>query len=126
MVLAAVDDLLFSSKIRATAKQAGVEIAFARSPAEVLEQARARRPSLVIFDLNSGKTDPVATIAALKADPELGSIRALGFASHVHTALIAAARDAGADQVLPRSAFAAGLADILRSGSGEPARHPAP
>jgi DNA-binding NarL/FixJ family response regulator len=115
MILVAVDDMLFSSKIRATAKQAGVDVSFARTPAEILEQARAQRPALVIFDLNSGKTDPVATIAALKQDPELSSIRALGFASHVHTALIAAAREAGADQVLPRSAFAGNLADILLS-----------
>ena len=39
MVLAAVDDLLFSSKIRATAKQAGVDVTFARSPQEILDQA---------------------------------------------------------------------------------------
>jgi DNA-binding NarL/FixJ family response regulator len=118
MVLVAVDDMLFSSKIRTTAKQAGVEVSFARSPAEILEQARTHRPALVIFDLNSGKTDPVGTIAQLKGDPELASIRTLGFASHVHTALIAAARNAGADQVLPRSAFAGNLADILLSGGG--------
>jgi DNA-binding NarL/FixJ family response regulator len=115
MVLVAVDDLLFSSKIRATAKQAGVELTFARSPQEILDQARAVRPALAIFDLNSGKTDPVATIAALKADPSLSSIRTIGFASHVHTELIAAARQAGADQVVPRSAFAGNLADILLS-----------
>jgi DNA-binding NarL/FixJ family response regulator len=121
MVLAAVDDLLFSSKIRATAKQAGVELAFARSPQEVLDQARALNPALVIFDLNSGKTDPVATIAALKSDAALGTLRVLAFASHVHTELIASARQAGADQVLPRSAFAAHLAEILLSAqSGTP------
>jgi DNA-binding NarL/FixJ family response regulator len=113
MVLVAVDDLLFSSKIRATAKQAGVELTFARSPEEILEQARENRPSLVIFDLNSARTDPVATLARLKSDPDLAGIRAIGFASHVHTGLIAAAREAGADQVLPRSAFAANLAEIL-------------
>lgn len=118
MILVAVDDLLFSSKIRAAAKQAGVDLSFARSSADVLEQARTRRPALVIFDLNSGKTDPVGTIAAIKADPDLSSIRALGFASHVHTSLIAAARDAGADQVLPRSAFAGNLAEILLSAGG--------
>jgi DNA-binding NarL/FixJ family response regulator len=118
MVLAAVDDLLFSSKIRATAKAAGVELAFARSPQEIIEQARTQKPSLVIFDLNSGKTDPVATIAALKADPALASIRTLAFASHVHTDLIASARKAGADQVLPRSAFAANLAELLVSSAG--------
>jgi DNA-binding NarL/FixJ family response regulator len=118
MVLAAVDDLLFSSKIRATAKAAGVELTFARSPQEILEQARTQKPSLVIFDLNSGKTDPVATIAALKADPALATIRTLAFASHVHTDLIASARKAGADQVLPRSAFAANLAELLVSSTG--------
>ena len=118
MVLAAVDDLLFSSKIRATAKAAGVELTFARSPQEILEQARTQKPRLVIFDLNSGKTDPVATIAALKADPALATIRTLAFASHVHTDLIASARKAGADQVLPRSAFAANLAELLVSSAG--------
>lgn len=115
MVLVAVDDLLFSSKIRATAKQAGVELTFARSPAEIVATVRAARPALVIFDLNSGKTDPIATIAALKADPALAGVPTIGFASHVHTDLIAAARQAGADQVLPRSAFAGNLAEILLS-----------
>ena len=46
MILAAVDDLLFSSKIRTTAKQAGVELTFARTPTEILDQARALRPAL--------------------------------------------------------------------------------
>ena len=115
MVLVAVDDLMFSSKIRATAKLAGVDLLFARSAAEILDQARASNPTLVIFDLNSAKTDPIATIAALKADPALAAIRTIGFASHVHTDLIAAARGAGADQVLPRSAFTGNLAEILLS-----------
>ena len=123
MVLAAVDDLLFSSKIRATAKQAGVDLTFARSPEEVLQQARAQRPALVIFDLNSGKTDPVATIGLLKREEDLRSIRVLAFASHVHTELIASARSAGADQVLPRSAFAANLAEILLSSQSAAPDH---
>ena len=124
MVLAAVDDLLFSSKIRATAKQAGVDVIFARSPQEVIDQARAQKPSLIVFDLNSGKTEPVATIAALKSDSALSALRILGFASHVHAELIASARDAGADQVLPRSAFAANLAEILLSSQGTAPDHP--
>ena len=96
---------------------------FARSPQEVLDQATAQKPSLVIFDLNSGKTDPVATITALKADPALSASRVLAFASHVHTELIASARNAGADQVLPRSAFAANLAEILLSSQGTAPDH---
>ena len=115
MVLVAVDDLLFSSKIRAVAKHAGVDLTFARTPADILERARSDRPSLVIFDLDCSKTDPVATITALKSDPALAEIPTLAFASHVHAALINAARKAGAEQVVPRSVFAGNLADILLS-----------
>ena len=112
-ILAAVDDFLFRSKIRAVAKHVNADVRFAQTPDEILAQARELKPTLVIIDLNIAKADPVATIAALKADSGLAGIRAIGFASHVHTELIAAARNAGADEVLPRSAFAGNLAEIL-------------
>jgi PleD family two-component response regulator len=121
MILAAVDDLLFSSKIRATARQAGIEIAFARTPPEILERARAVQPSLIIFDLDSAKAEPVSTIAALKQDPATSSIRTIGFVSHVHTALIGEARRAGADEVMARSTFAGHLPEILQAeGTKQP------
>jgi DNA-binding NarL/FixJ family response regulator len=91
-----------------------VDVAFARSPEDILRQARENKPSLVLFDLNSAKSEPVATIGAIRADTEIASVRILGFASHVHLGLIEAARQAGADDVLPRSAFAARLPEILR------------
>lgn len=114
MVIAAVDDLLFSSKIRTVAKQAGVELVSARTPAEILQKARDSRPSLLLIDLNSAKVDAVATIGAIRADPQLAGLRILGFASHVYVDLIRAAREAGADDVLPRSAFAAQLPEIMK------------
>jgi DNA-binding NarL/FixJ family response regulator len=120
MILAAVDDLLFSSKIRTTAKQAGVDLIFARTPQEILEQVRTLRPSLVIFDLNSAKASPIDTIATLKRDADLSSIRTLGFVSHVHTGLIDQARQAGIDEVMARSAFAARLAEILLAAAPSP------
>jgi CheY-like chemotaxis protein len=113
MILVAVDDLLFSSKIRTTARQVGVELTFARTPDEILAQARALKPSLVVFDVNSQKADPIRTVAALKADPELKHIPTTGFVSHVNTGLILAAREAGMDEVMARSAFAVNLAQIL-------------
>jgi DNA-binding NarL/FixJ family response regulator len=113
MILAAVDDMLFRSKIRTTAKLVGVEVVFARTPEEIVSQARALEPSLVIFDLNSATAQPVDTVATLKGDAELGPMRTLGFVSHVQTELIQAARAAGMDEVMARSAFATRLADIL-------------
>lgn len=113
MVLVAVDDLLFSSKIRATAKQLGVDLTFARTPSDILSQARALKPTLVVFDINCNKADPINTVAALKADPDLKDIPTTGFVSHVDTSLIMAARGAGMDEVMARSAFAANLPQIL-------------
>ena len=117
MILAAVDDLMFASKISTTAKQLGIEVIFARSPDEVLRQARALRPPLVIFDLNSKRTEPLATISAIKADAELSGVRTIGFVSHVQTELIEEARQAGVDDVMARSAFSARLGEILQSGA---------
>jgi DNA-binding NarL/FixJ family response regulator len=114
-ILAAVDDFLFRSKIRAVAKHVNAAVTFAQSSDEILTQAAATRPALVIVDLNSQKSDPVATIAALKERAE--GTRVIAFASHVHVDLIEAARRAGADQVLARSQFAGNLADILASGA---------
>jgi DNA-binding NarL/FixJ family response regulator len=116
MILAAVDDLMFASKISAAAKQLGVEVIFARSSDEVLRQARALRPRLAIFDLNSTRTEPLATISAIKADADLVGIRTIAFVSHVQAELIEDARRSGVDEVLARSAFSAKLGEILQSG----------
>ncbi len=113
MVLIAVDDFLFRSKIRATAKAANVEVTFAKSADEMLQLARTLRPALAVFDLNSAALAPIETIAAMKQDQSLAGIHTLGFVSHVDTSRIEAARAAGTDEVLARSSFAANLAEIL-------------
>jgi CheY-like chemotaxis protein len=115
MIVCAIDDLLFSIKISTTAKQLGVDIYFERLRDRVLETVREKRPSLVILDLNSSRLDPMAVIAAMKADPLLRGVKTLGYVSHVDSDAIAAARSAGIDQVLARSAFTAQLAAILQS-----------
>jgi DNA-binding NarL/FixJ family response regulator len=113
MILAAVDDVLFSSKIRGAAKHAGVEICFARTPGTVLDEIRQRRPSLVILDLDAARLQPVGVLERLRAEPADTRPRTLGFVSHVHAEAIEAARAAGADLVLARSAFVAALPEIV-------------
>jgi PleD family two-component response regulator len=113
MVLALVDDLMFRSKIKSTATQAGVDVAFAGSRDAALTAMRARVPALVIFDLNNARADPLGTLAAMKQDAALASIPTVGYVSHVDVAVIDAARAAGVDEVLARSAFAMRLAALL-------------
>ena len=118
MILAILDDLLFSSKIRTTASQLGVEVTIARSADAALGEMRKSAPALVIFDLNSTRTDPLGTVAAMKRDAALSSIPTVGFVSHVQTELIDAARGAGVDEVMARSAFTMRLPEILARKPG--------
>lgn len=114
MVIVAVDDLMFASRIASTAKALGVAIAFARSPEAIVEAVRTRAPQLVIFDLNSVKVRPLEAVAALQADAALAAVPTVGFVSHVQAELIAAARAAGVGRVLARSAFVTELPQLLQ------------
>ena len=113
MILALVDDLMFSSKIKTTAAQLGVRVVFARSKDAALDEMRKLPPALVILDLNSTRTDPLGTVAAMKREPLLASVPTLGFVSHVRTDIIDAARQGGVAEVMARSAFSERLAEIL-------------
>jgi PleD family two-component response regulator len=113
MIVCAIDDLLFSIKVKEVAKHLGVDLYFERSAERIVDTVREKQPSLVIFDLNSAKLNPLAAIAAMKADPSLATVKTLGYVSHVDTATIAAARKAGVDDVLARSVFAGRLGEIL-------------
>jgi PleD family two-component response regulator len=113
MIVCVLDDLLFSIKISTAAKAIGADVHFERTPGTAFARIKEQQPSLAIFDLNSARLDPLRVIAQLKSDPETRGIRTLGFVSHVHVDTIAAAREAGADEVLARSAFAHRLGEIL-------------
>jgi PleD family two-component response regulator len=115
MIVCAIDDLLFSIKIKEAAKHLGISLYFERSGDRIVDTVRERQPTLVIFDLNSAKLAPLAAITTMKNDPALASVRTLGYVSHVDSTTIAAAREAGIDDVLARSAFAERLGAILTS-----------
>ncbi|OFW12691.1 MAG: hypothetical protein A3F70_16365 [Acidobacteria bacterium RIFCSPLOWO2_12_FULL_67_14] len=125
MVLCILDDLIFSIKISTAAKALGAPVLFERNPDLVLARIREKQPSLVIFDLNSAKMRPIETIAALKRDPALRSVQTLGYVSHVDTGTIEAARSAGIDQVLARSAFSDRVGEILAAQPTTPPTRPA-
>jgi len=113
-VLSIVDDLMFRSRISTAAKAIGVRHIVATSPAAAIERARAERPDLILFDLDSSRTQPMDVLQMLAADAELAKMPTLGFVSHVHTHLIQQARQLGIGKVMARSAFVAELESVLR------------
>ena len=118
MIIAAVDDMFFASKIRAVAEHLKIDIRFARSSDSLMSSAREARPELIVVDLQSQKLNAVELAKALKADAELRNIPLLGFLSHVLVDLQRNALEAGFDTVIPRSVFSRDLATIL-SGNRE-------
>lgn len=117
MIIAAVDDMFFASKIRAVAEHLKIDVRFARNSDSVLSSAYETRPALIVVDLQSQKINAVELAKTLKADAALKDIPLLGFLSHVLADLQRAAVEAGFDTVIPRSAFSRDLAAIL---SGDP------
>src|SRR3712207_3800346 len=104
-VLAAVEDLLFRSKISETANTLGIEANFPRSPRKLVEQATASPPDLLVLDLNSSRFEPLKLLREVKSDEALRDVPVVGFLSHVQRELAVAARESGCDRVVARSAF---------------------
>ena len=112
-VLAAVEDLLFRSKISETASSLGIEAVFPRNPRRLLEAIHESPPDLIILDLNSARFEPLALLQNIKSEEATRDVSTVGFLSHVQKDLAVAAREAGCDRVVARSAFTKDLPRIL-------------
>jgi PleD family two-component response regulator len=112
-VLAAVEDLLFKSKISETASQLGIEAAFPRSPKKLLDALQESPPDLLVLDLNSARFEPLALLLSVRSEEATRDVPTVGFLSHVQRDLAVAAREAGCDRVVARSAFTKDLPKIL-------------
>jgi CheY-like chemotaxis protein len=112
-VLAAVEDILFRSKISETASSLGIEATFPRNPRRLLEAMHGSPPDLLVLDLNSARFEPLALLQSIKSDDASRDVRTVGFLSHVQKDLAVAAREAGCDRVLARSAFTKELPQLL-------------
>lgn len=115
-IIAYVADLLFQSRIEGVARALAQDVRVcrdARSASATLSEAvAADRAAAVIVDMSADQGEPLELLRTARGlSPE---IRCIAFVSHVRDDLMAAARDAGADEVLSRSAFAAQLPDLLR------------
>jgi hypothetical protein len=98
-------DLMFISKVTASARAANLPLQVVRDPAQLPNTGQR-----LLVDLNQdGALD--AAIAWKSATAK----EVVGFVSHVDAETIQRARAAGLDQVLPRSRFTATLDDLLKA-----------
>jgi len=105
-VVALVADLLFASKIRG----AGGPVETATRADAVRERVERGAVRLVLVDL-AVREDAVGLIRWVKESSEA---EVVAFGPHTYAELLEAAREAGTDRVLARSAFVRELPGILR------------
>jgi CheY-like chemotaxis protein len=112
-IFVAVDDMFFAAKILGTAQQLGRRVERLKSLAELREALEEEIPALLIIDLNSTQFQALEMVEFCKAHPALSAMPILGFLSHVQVELKRRAEQSGCDFVMPRSAFAQTLPEIL-------------
>jgi CheY-like chemotaxis protein len=115
MILAIVDDLIFLSKIQQAAEV--LKIPLETSTPAGAEQ-RVRTASALLIDLNHRSGAALDVIRRVKSDLAMRHVPVVGFVSHVQGDLAAAARTAGCDRVLARSAFSKQLPQLLEELGG--------
>jgi hypothetical protein len=108
-VVALVLDLMFASRVRSVAPGAVI----ARSPEQLLEAVGAET-RLVLLDLQVPGWP--AALEGLGGRP--ASVRVVAWGPHVLEAALAAAREAGADEVMPRGAFVKALPALVAEAGG--------
>ena len=121
-VVAAVEDLLFKSKIMETADRVGVEASFPRSPKKFLALAAESPPDLLVLDLNSERFEPLKLLGELKSAEATRDVPVVGYLSHVQKDLAVAAKEMGCDRIVARSAFTKDLPKILVGGAADDGR----
>jgi CheY-like chemotaxis protein len=112
-VYALAADLMFASRIRGAAEGAGTAVTLLRSGSALIDAVRAGGGGLVLLDLDARGLVPGELIPLLHA---VGA-RVVCFVAHVNVERIEAARAAGADRVLARSAFVRELPALLGGGN---------
>ncbi len=109
-------DLATSSTVSGAAARCGVSCETAWSVGDILEKAKALAPRLVVLDLSTPGVDAAVIVPQLR-DLAAAPRRIVAFGPHVHETRLAAAREAGCDEVVSRGRFHADLDEILTSST---------
>lgn len=104
-------DLMFTSKVTGTAAALGLRIEVVGTIESLSTRAAASWPRAVFIDLAYPDFDPRIVIEQLAGFPRP---RVIAFGSHVDIDRLEAARQAGCDEVMPRSRFSSTLPEILQ------------
>ena len=111
-VLFFTKDLLFSSRVAGVAQSRQIALSVVSDADQLLADTSANQVELVLLDLTTPSCDPKQLVPQLRrlARPPKAVV---AFGPHVHEAKLAAAEEAGCDQVLSRGEFNNRMTEVL-------------
>jgi DNA-binding NarL/FixJ family response regulator len=104
-------DLTVVSRFQGATAQAGLSMRVASSQTAAID-CDAENAGLVVIDLGAPLNDIRAIVEQFKANAS--PPRIVAFGPHVHEAKLAAAREAGCDEVISRGQFFGQMESLLR------------
>jgi len=116
-IVAFLEDIFFTAKIREIARQQGREIRFVRDLTGLDKRFNGPAPAAALVDLAAESLKPLDLIRRIKAQPDWAGVRVVAYSSHAQAELLEEASRLGADVVLPKSGFAQRLPEIMQ-GAG--------
>jgi DNA-binding NarL/FixJ family response regulator len=108
-IVAAIHDLMFSSKVNAAAQ--GKPISWVPRGTPPADHVAKEKADVLLIDLDARHFDAIEAVRAVKAARP--AVVVIGYVGHEKTDIIEAARAAGADQVMAKGEFARRLPELL-------------
>jgi DNA-binding response OmpR family regulator len=104
-------DLVFSSRLAAAAGRQGIDLTAFSTVDGAIGRIATAPVALMILDLSLGGLRPADAVGRLREAQQ--NVPIVAYAPHVHEDRLAAARDAGCDEVHSRGAFDRQMDEIL-------------
>ncbi|HMF85099.1 MAG TPA: histidine kinase [Nitrospiraceae bacterium] len=112
IILVAVTDIFFYTKVRDALMSKGYRIERARTQQDIAEKA-STIPSAFILNMNDETLNAFQALETLTADARLKTIPILAFANHEEVDTFNRAKALGVTKIVSRNEFSARLKDLV-------------
>jgi CheY-like chemotaxis protein len=114
LILVLTTDSTLQEQIEKAAGQEGQDSLFLSDEDAALAALQETTPDLLLVDLAIATLDAPTVIEKLKHNPATAKIPLVAFGNSLRADLLQDAKEAGADQALPRAAFNQQLLELIR------------
>jgi len=113
VILVAITDLFFYTKVRDALRQPDYQLEKARAQQDIVDKALSAAPGAIIFNLNDLTLNAFQALEQLKADPRLKGIPTLAFANHEEVETWNRAKALGVTKIVSRNEFSARTRELV-------------